>query len=97
MSGGKSPKTKGDNAEREFCRIYGGKRTFWQPDKEKNGGDVYENPILGNGEIKRRKDFKTLYTWLSDNNFLALRGDRKEWLIVIRADKLFELLGRDED
>lgn len=92
---GKSSKVKGDAGEREFIRIMGGSRTFWQPenDGEAVRGDVINVPYLGRGEIKRRKDgFKQLYSWLADNDFLAVRSDRKKWLVIMPADDLKQLL-----
>ena len=87
MAGGKSPKAKGDSGEREFAKLMGGERTFWQPGNKGSEvkGDVVNVPYLGRGEVKRRKDFKTLYGWLADNDFLAIRGDRKKWLVVLPA------------
>jgi hypothetical protein len=97
MKGGKSPKTKGDGAEREFIAKFGGERTFWQPEQTDKRGDVKGVPHLGTGEIKRRGDaWKELYKWLEPDEvkFLAMRSDRKRWLIVMDAEELFEILGR---
>jgi hypothetical protein len=94
--GGKAPKRKGDAGEREFAKLMGGERTYWQPgntDEEKKG-DLFNVPHLGRGEVKRRKSFKTLYNWLGDNDFLALREDSQRfkkkppWLVVMRAQDL---------
>jgi hypothetical protein len=99
MAGGKSPKRKGDAGELEFCKLYGGERTFWQPEQTDKRGDVKGVPHLGTGEIKRRGDaWKELYRWLEPEEvkFLGLRADRKRWLIVMDAEELFELMGRVE-
>lgn len=86
MSGGLSPKRKGDNGEREFCRLMGGERSFWQPNGGEERADVINVPYLGAGEVKRRKDgFRQLYAWLQGRDFVAVRADRKEWLVVMRA------------
>lgn len=92
---GSRSKIKGDKAERQFIKMMGGQRTFWQPenDGEKARGDVIDVPYLGRGEIKIRKEgFKQLYGWLADNDFLAVRADRKKWLIVMPAEDLKQLL-----
>lgn len=93
--GGKSPKRKGSNGEREFARLIGGRRV---PLSGSAGGpyagDV-EWPGVGRGEVKRRKSgFRQLYTWLEGRDFLALRADRQEWLVVMRLEKVMELIGK---
>ena len=88
MTGGKSPKRKGDAGEVEFCKLYGGQRTFWQPGKAKTP-DIINLEYLGKGEIKRRaRGFKTIYDWLASNDFLAMRADRKPWLVCMKMDDL---------
>lgn len=94
MSGGKASRDKGLGGEREFCKLYGGER---MPLSGAQGGsftgDVVSVPYLGKGEIKRRADgFKQLYNWLADNDFLAVRADRKKWLVVMPMDDLKLLL-----
>lgn len=60
-------------------------------------GDVIV-PGLGKGEVKRRKGgFKQLYDWLEGRDFLAIRADYKDWLIVVPLAKALELLGREGD
>lgn len=87
MGGGRASKRKGDHGEREFCKLMGGERTFWQPGGGAVQGDVANVPYLGRGEVKRRRDgFKLIYRWLGENDFLALRADRREWLVVMRAE-----------
>jgi len=86
-------KRKGTRAETEFARLVGGKRVPLSGALEELPGDV-EWPGVGTGEVKRRKDgFAQLYGWLADNDFLALRRDRDEWLVVLRAKDLQRLLG----
>jgi hypothetical protein len=89
MPGGKAPKRKGDKAELEIAAMFGGERSFWQPDER---GDVVAIPYLGRAEVKRRKDFKTLYGWLAPVDALFMRGDRKDWLVLMRAEDLKKLL-----
>ena len=56
-------------------------------------GDVVNVPYIGKGEIKRRaRGFKTIYDWLAGNDFLAVRADRKKWLVVMPMDDLKLLL-----
>ena len=102
--GGRSAKVKGDKGEREFCKLMGGDRTYWQPGNERTQGDTYDVPYLGRGEIKRRKHFKTLYGWLADNDFLAMRADQEKpgqpappWLVVMRAGDLKLLLNEMDE
>ncbi len=89
MAGGKAPKDKGDRGELEIVKMFpGAERTFWQPEQDRQRGDVLNIPYLGRAEVKRRKDFKTLYGWLADNGALFLRGDRRPWLVVLPAEDL---------
>ena len=92
MSGGKSPKAKGDRGEREIVKMFGGDRSYWQPGAEITQGDVLSIPYIGSAEVKRRKRFTTLYNWLADNDALFLRADRMPWLVVMPAEDLRELL-----
>ena len=93
MSGLRS-RRKGYEGEREFVNLYGGER---MPLSGAQGGsftgDVVNVPYIGKGEIKRRaRGFKTLYGWLADNDFLAMRADRKPWLVCLKMDDLKLLL-----
>lgn len=91
--GGRASKRKGNRGEREFCNRYGAERV---PLSGAAGGSYSGDvvmPYLGRGEIKRRRDgFRQLYGWLGNNDFLALRADRKPWLVVMQADDLKQLL-----
>ena len=89
MSGLRS-RRKGYEGEREFVNTYGGER---MPLSGAQGGsftgDVVGLPYLGRGEIKRRaRGFKTIYDWLASNDFLAMRADRKPWLVCMKMDDL---------
>ncbi|NSW82779.1 MAG: hypothetical protein HPY90_05800 [Syntrophothermus sp.] len=89
---GRSIKIKGTRAEREIAKLLGGKRIPLSGSAGELKGDLTV-PGLGLGEVKRRKDsFKELYKWLEGRDFLALRADRKPWLVVLPAEKLKELM-----
>lgn len=96
--GGRKPKRKGDDAEREFARLVGGRRV---PLSGSAGGDWagdVEWPGVGRGEIKRRKDgFKQLYKWLGNKDFLAVRADKRGWLVILRLEEVMELTGGDRN
>jgi len=91
---GRAARRKGCDAEREFARLVGGKRV---PLSGSAGGDFAGDvlwPGVGRGEVKRRRDgFRQIYGWLEGRDFLALRADRRPWLVVVRLDKLLALLG----
>ena len=91
MSGRRS-RRKGSDAEREFAKLIGGERV---PLSGAAGGS-YTGDVVGLGlkwECKRRKDgFKQLYSWLEGKDALALRADRKPWLVVMPLEKLLWLV-----
>lgn len=68
----------------------------------KHAGQEHTGDVVGLGlrfEVKARKDgFKTLYQWLDQEGIdaLALKADRKEWLVVIPVGKLMELLSKEK-
>jgi hypothetical protein len=92
---GKSQRDKGARREREFCKLTGGKRV---PLSGAVGGE-YSNDVKALGlefEVKARKDgFKELYKWLEDTrenpDALALKADRKQWLVCMTLEKFMEL------
>ncbi len=90
---GKAPRRKGNEGERQLARLLGGKR---MPLSGSAGGQFAGDvivPGLGRGEVKRRRDgFKELYKWLEGRDFLAVRADRREWLIVMGLDAARDLL-----
>lgn len=90
---GKAPRRKGDIGEREVAKLLGGQRI---PLSGAAGGDFSGDvvvPGLGVGEVKRRRDgFRQLYKWLEGNDFLAIRADRQEWLIVIPVERVKDLM-----
>jgi len=93
---GKASRDKGIRREREFCELTGGKRV---PLSGAVGGEFSNDVILPNGkrvEVKARKDgFKELYRWIQDErekpDMLALKADRKPWLVVITLDEYMRL------
>jgi len=87
------PRRKGSSGEREVAKLLGGSRVPLSGSaRGPFSGDVLV-PNLGRGEVKRRKDgFRQLYSWLSGKDFVALRADRREWLVVLRLKTLKKLL-----
>lgn len=54
-------------------------------------GDV----IIGGftGEVKvRGNGFKKIYEWLADNDFLAVKADRRPYLVVLNLDTFLKLI-----
>jgi len=90
---GKASRDKGGRGEREFAALIGGERV---PLSGAAGGS-YTGDVKGLGrkwEVKRRADgFKQLYKWLDGADALAVRADRKEWLVVMPLETLLEMLG----
>lgn len=94
MSGLKS-RDKGQRREREFAELIGGLRV---PLSGAQKG--YANDVEGMGlswEVKARKDgFKTIYDYVLDErekpDAVALKADRKPWLVVMTLDKFKELM-----
>lgn len=95
MSGRKS-KQKGSRAELDFAKRIGGEKV---PLSGAAGGS-YTGDVKGLGltwECKVRKDgFKQLYTWLGDNDALAVKADRKQWLVVVPINRFLEMIKREE-
>ena len=97
---GRVSRNKGKRGELEFAKLIGGKRVPLS-----GAQDGFENDVIGLGmkwEVKRRKDgFKTLYKWIEDErekpDALAIRADRKPWLVVIKLDKFLEIIGGNKD
>lgn len=90
MSGRRS-KRKGSSAEREFASIIGGTRIPLSGAVSGFKGDVKGLGLTF--EIKRRRDdFRRIYEWLEGEGIdaLAIRADRKPWLVVMEVEKLLE-------
>ena len=90
------PRRKGSNAERELVKLLReagipAKRVPLSGAAEGYPGDVKYTDVadLDNpdktAEVKiRSTGFKQIYKWLADNDILAIRSDRNEWLVVQR-------------
>lgn len=89
MSGKKS-RDKGARREREFASIISGTRV---PLSGAMGGE-YVGDVKGCGllwEVKARKQaWGQLYTWLDKVDAVALKADKKDWLVCMRAKKFLE-------
>ena len=96
MSGRRS-KRKGSSAEREFAKLIGGRRIPLSGSVSGFKGDVKGLGLTW--EVKRRREaFSRIYGWLEGEGIdaLAIRADRKPWLVVMEVDTLLKLLGGDE-
>lgn len=87
---GRRNRDKGREGENEFAAIIGGERT------SESGSS--RTDVVGLGlrwECKRRRNeaFKQLYGWLDGKDAVAVRADRKPWLVVLTVDRLLELMG----
>jgi Holliday junction resolvase - archaeal type len=88
---GKHSRDKGARNEREFVNLHkemgvdAERIPLSGANKGSFSGDVRIVGLIGECKV-RRNGFKQLYDWLDhdDADFLVLRSDRKEWLIVIR-------------
>ncbi|PSL41720.1 hypothetical protein B0H94_11833 [Salsuginibacillus halophilus] len=99
---GKASKEKGSRRELEFAKLMGGTKT---PLSGAVGGE-YSNDVKALGlewEVKARKEgWKTLYDLLEDEreqpDALALKADRKDWLVVMKASDFKRLMeGRSNE
>jgi Holliday junction resolvase len=91
-TGGKSPRQKGDRAERHLVALLqaAGFAAERIPLSGAAGGRFSGDvpmPLLGVDrrlEVKVRGDgFRKLYRWLEDADLLVVKGDRRELLVVI--------------
>lgn len=93
--GGKKSRDKGARREREFAKLIDGVKTPLS-----GAVEGFPNDVRGLGlewEVKARKDgFKQIYEWILDERekpeALALKADRKPWLVVMTLDKFMELM-----
>ena len=97
---GKAPREKGNRLERlaaDIMRSYGldAKRIPLSGSMDGFKGDL-ELTVLATiliGEAKSRaKDFSKLYQWLAANDFLVIKKDREEPLIVMDLRRFSRLL-----
>ena len=92
MTGGKSPRQKGDRVERAIVKAlqaagFGAERV---PLSGSAGGSYKGDvtvPLLGVDrctEVKARANgFRELYAWLVDRDLLVVKADRREPLVVL--------------
>jgi len=95
---GRQNRRKGASGERELCQLIEaefGIRTKRLLGQERDGGSDVPLPGLGVFEVKRRKRVANLYTWLESAQMVALRGDGRDWLVVLPWP-LFATLARSE-
>ena len=96
-----SQRRKGAAGEREWCAFLGERGITAKRDIDQSregGGDVRVPPLLW--EVKRYARF-AVYEHMDQATesarkhgllpALALRGDKREWLIVMRAEDFFDL------
>ena len=94
---GRMQKQKGSRREREFAALIGGTRVPLSG-AAKHAGEAHTGDVTGLGlrwEVKARKDgFKTIYRWLEEEavDALALKADRRGWLVVIPAELFKKLM-----
>ncbi|SDI15449.1 hypothetical protein SAMN05192534_12349 [Alteribacillus persepolensis] len=97
---GKPSRDKGQRREREFAELMNGEKV---PQSGAAGGN-FSNDVRALGlewEVKAKKDgWKTIYKWLEDErekpDALALKADRKDWLVVMKAEDFKKLMEGDE-
>jgi Holliday junction resolvase len=92
MSGGRASRAKGDRCERAIVRLlqahgFAAERVpLSGAARGRFGGDV-SVPLLGvdrRVEVKARgAGFRQLYAWLDGADFLIVRADRREPLVVL--------------
>lgn len=93
MTGGAAPRRKGTRAERELARLLGGERVPLSGSAGgSHSGDVVALGLKWEAKV-RRDGFKQLYAWLEGRDALAVRADRKPWLIVMPLDTFRRLCG----
>jgi hypothetical protein len=81
---GKKSRDKGNRSELEIAKLLGARKISGfrrpGPDLVMPDGRFVESKVKADG-------FKLLYRWLDDDaSILALRADRKGWLIVQRLE-----------
>lgn len=97
---GKRSRDKGGRIEREIVKSHTDNNI--QCEKVPLSGSIggsFKDDVLINGkylgEVKSRKDgsgFRTILKWLGDSDFLFLRRDRTEPIVVMEFDMYLKLL-----
>lgn len=102
---GKSQRDKGARAERELVKLFTAadipaKRVPLSGADANFKGDLYLNPwnrgshrpdlvleakVRGNG-------FRSIYSWIEGNDLLAIKADRREWLIVQPLEQYIKIM-----
>ncbi len=96
----KKSRTKGRRGELELAQLLEGERTSQTglPSPDVTAGPRYGNEKI---EVKRRaKSFTTLYSALEQasqfgGSMVALRDDRREWLVVMPLERWMQENERD--
>jgi len=83
---------KGKRREREVARLLGGRRVPLSGAAEGFPGDVVLPCGWRGGGEARRGGFKQLYRWLEKADALAIRADRRPWLLVLPLERAAALL-----
>lgn len=105
MTGGKSPRQKGDRVERELVALLqrAGIAAERVPLSGSAGGSYVGDlsiPLLGVDrccEVKvRGNGFLRLYDWLAGRDLLIVRADRREPLVVIPLKLAVEIAAAGE-
>ena len=92
----KSQRDKGARAEREFAQLTGGHRVPLSGAVEGYEGDVICFDLKA--QVKARGNgggFSLLYRWLEGHDILAVKADRKQWLVVLPVDKFVQIMNEN--
>lgn len=93
---GKYQKNKGYRAEHELVNKFAKRGLDAKRVPLSGSTDFAKGDVIVNGmtiEVKwRGNGFKSLYTWLENKDALAIKADRKDFLIVMPLDTFVELL-----
>ena len=93
----KSQRRKGQERERELAKLVNGKRVLRSvADGGEHIGDV-KGLGLTWAVAASADEFNQLYGWLNGVDALAVRADRKEWLVVMPVEQLLSLLGNETE
>jgi Holliday junction resolvase len=106
MTGGKSPRRKGDRVERAVVKFLQQNRFAAEriPLSGAAGGSFAGDisvPVLGVDrivEVKARANgFRELYRWLEGRDLLIVKADRSEPLVVVPLRLAVEIAGKAEE
>ena len=93
----KSHRRKGQERELELAKLVNGKRVL----RSVADGGEHIGDVKGLGltwAVKTRDDgFNQLYGWLDGVDALAVRADRKGWLVVMPVEQLLSLMGKETE